>query len=101
MSTILPTEPIRWHRPLLALTAGMVLLVVVTAAGLAFDQRVLVGAPIWAKPLKFAISIAIYSVTWAWLIGQLTRFRRTAWWAGTVIAISLTIETVLLVLQTV
>ncbi|MEL4318597.1 hypothetical protein WJX64_06275 [Leifsonia sp. YIM 134122] len=115
MSTTLPTRaattpagspmllppPVRWHGPLIALAIGMVVLGVVATIGLLVDQRELVGAPVWAKPLKFAISIAIYAVTWAWLIGQLTRFRRTAWWAGTVIAATLAIETVLMVLQTV
>jgi hypothetical protein len=86
---------------LLALTAGMILLVVVAAAGLAFDQRVLVGAPIWAKPLKFAISIFIYAVTWAWLISQLRRFRRIAWWSGTVTAVAFGVEMVLVVGQTI
>ncbi|KQX08384.1 hypothetical protein ASC59_02490 [Leifsonia sp. Root1293] len=79
----------------------MLALGLVATIGLLVDQRELVGAPVWAKPLKFAISIAIYAVTWAWLIGQLTRFRRTAWWTGTVIAGTLAIETVLIVLQTV
>ncbi|MET0976862.1 MAG: hypothetical protein ABWX82_14475 [Leifsonia sp.] len=101
MSTNLRPAPMRWHRPLMALALAMAVVGVVSIVGLLVDQRELVGAPIWAKPLKFAISIAIYAVTWAWLIGQLTRFRRTAWWAGTVIALTLGFETVLLVLQTV
>lgn len=92
---------IRWHRPLLALTAAMVVLGCVSVVGLLVDQRELVGAPVWAKPLKFAISIIIYSVTWAWLIGQLTRFRRTAWWAGTVSAAVLAVELVAVTVDTV
>ena len=43
----------------------------------------------WAKPFKFAISIAIYALTFGWLIGQLRRGRRVAWWAGTVAAVFL------------
>lgn len=101
MSTPLLPAPIRWHRPLVALAAAMAVVGLVAAVGLIVDQRELLGAPIWAKPLKFAISIAIYAVTWAWLLGQLTRWRRTAWWAGTVIAVTLTIETAIIVLQAV
>jgi hypothetical protein len=91
----------RWHRPLMLLAAAMVVIVAVSAAGLLLDPRELVGAPIWAKPLKFAISILIYSVTWAWLISQLRRFRRAAWWSGTVIAATLALEVVALVVQTI
>ena len=100
MSSSLATA-FRWHRPLMLLATAMVALVVVSIAGLLVDPRELVGAPIWAKPLKFAISILIYSVTWAWLISQLGRFRRVAWWSGTVIATTLALEVVALVVQTV
>lgn len=100
MSSSLATA-FRWHRPLMLLAAAMVVLAAVSVAGLLFDPRELVGAPIWAKPLKFALSILIYSVTWAWLISQLSRFRRVAWWAGTVIAGTLALEVVAMVVQTV
>jgi hypothetical protein len=79
----------------------MVAVGIVSVIGLIVDPRELVGAPIWAKPLKFAISIFIYAVTWAWLIHQLRRFRRIAWWAGAVTATALGVETVLVVGQTV
>ena len=87
---------IRWHRPLLGLAAAMLVLVVVCLVGLLVDPRTLLGVNVWEKPLKFAISTAIYAVTWAWLIGQLERFRRVAWWAGTVIAGLLAIELVII-----
>ncbi len=86
-----------WHRPLLWLAAAMAVLAVVSAVGVVIDPRVLLGAPIWAKPLKFALSIGIYCVTLAWLIGLLPRWRRTAWWAGTIAAIFLSIEIVVIV----
>ncbi len=89
----------RWHRPLMTLALVMAGLAVVGIAGLLFDDRVLTGLPIWAKPTKFAVSILIYSVTWAWLIGQLTRVRRTAWWMGAVAAVFLGVEMVIIVGQ--
>ena len=91
----------RWHGPLMALAATMAVTGVISVAGLLLDDRELVGAPIWAKPFKFSVSILIYAVTWAWLIGQLRRFRRTAWWAGTVISVSLFIEMAIVFTQTV
>ncbi|GAA1832037.1 hypothetical protein [Agromyces salentinus] len=92
-------QAIRWHRPLMVLAAASALVALMSLVGLLVDQRELVGAPIWAKPLKFGVSILIYAVTWAWLIGQLRRFRRTAWWAGTVISVTLLLELAILVLQ--
>jgi hypothetical protein len=47
-----------------ALAAAFLVLAVV-------DQRELVGAPLWFKPLKFAISIAAYTATLAWMLGRL------------------------------
>ena len=87
---------IRWHRPLLVLAAAMGVLVVVCLVGLVVDPRESLGVNVWEKPLKFAISTAVYAVTWSWLIGQLQRFRRVAWWAGTISAILLLIELVII-----
>jgi hypothetical protein len=35
---------------------------------LLFDDRVLLGLPVWVKPLKFAISLAVYTLTLAYLV---------------------------------
>ncbi|WP_169080067.1 hypothetical protein [Microcella alkalica] len=99
----LDLPPQQWHRPLLALAAALAVLTIVAAVGYAVDGRELVGRPLWEKPLKFAISGTIYAATWAWLLGHLTalpgrrRTRRIAWWAGTVIAVTLAIELVIIV----
>lgn len=92
---------IRIHPPLMINAALMVLLTAVSVAGLVLDDRVLLGAPIWLKPLKFAISVAIYSVTLAWLISLVTRGRRIASAMGTVIAAATFIELVVIVGQVV
>ncbi|MGR0219099.1 hypothetical protein [Agromyces sp. ZXT2-6] len=86
------------HRPLLILTIAMVALAGASVVGLLLDDRVLVGQPIWAKPLKFSLSIAIYAVTLSWLI-RLTRgrLRRVSWWAGTISAAALVVEMVVIV----
>ena len=42
-----------------------------------FDPRLLNGAPIWAKPIKFSLSLAIHFFTLALLAQQLERKRRT------------------------
>ncbi|WP_254069586.1 hypothetical protein [Herbiconiux sp. VKM Ac-2851] len=86
-----------WHRPLMAVAALMVLCSVVCLVGAAVDPRQVTGAEVWLKPLKFSLSILVYSVTWAWLIAHLPRFRRLAHVSGTVIAVALAVEQVAIV----
>ena len=45
--------------------------------GLFLDPRLLLGAPVWLKPAKFAISLAIYDLTLAWIYGYITVWPRT------------------------
>ncbi|MFF8291769.1 hypothetical protein ACF068_21405 [Streptomyces sp. NPDC016309] len=80
------------HRPLTLFSGAMMVLAVVSAAGLAVDDRVLVGAPIWAKPLKFTLSLTAYCLSLAWMLSLLPRFRRAGWWAGTVVAAAGAVE---------
>lgn len=88
---------IRWHRPLLWLAAVMVALAVFALVARFVDGREVLGANLWDKPLKFAISTVIYAVTWSWLIGQLDRSRRVAWASGAVIAVALVVELAIIV----
>jgi hypothetical protein len=88
-----------WHAPLAWFGASMAALAAVSAVGMGVDDRMLVGAPIWAKPLKFSLSFVAYSVTLAWLVAQLPRARRLAWWTGTVIVVASAIEMIIIVGQ--
>nr|WP_316641493.1 hypothetical protein [uncultured Roseateles sp.] len=56
----------------LALFAAL-LLALLLPLGLAWglDERVLRGANVWIKPIKFALSIAVLALTTAWFIGHL------------------------------
>ncbi|WP_235500805.1 hypothetical protein [Agreia sp. Leaf335] len=81
-----------WHRPLMAVAALMVLCAAVCLVGVVVDPRQVGGADTWLKPLKFSLSILLYSLTWAWLIAHLTRFRKAAHTAGTVIAVAVAVE---------
>jgi hypothetical protein len=71
--------------PELIATAALMLPVLAGAiAGLAVDPTVITGAAAWLKPAKFAASIAIYTVTLAWVftfIPAWTRTRRVIGWA--------------------
>lgn len=90
-----------WHRPLMYLAALMAVTAAVALVGLVVDDRTLTGAPVWLKPLKFAISIGIYAVTWAWLMWLQRRPRRWMWWAGTATAVLLVVEMIVIVGQAV
>src|SRR5918999_1825989 len=79
MATIpaqLPLSPRReltsevWRRnpPLVALVLSMLVLAAVALLGLVVDPRIITGAPAWMKPLKFAVSIAIYGATLLWML---------------------------------
>ena len=99
-----PTVPsiasgVRAHRPLFLLAAVMAATATVALVGLFLDDRTITGLPLWDKPLKFAVSVGIYALTFGWLIGQLRRGRRVAWWAGTVAAVFLAVEMVIVVGQ--
>ncbi|MCP1501900.1 hypothetical protein J2Y89_000644 [Curtobacterium herbarum] len=85
-----------WHPALMMVAAVMALCAVVSVVGLLVDPRTVLGAPLWAKPLKFSVSILLYAVTWAWLIAHLPRWRRLAHRLGTVIAVSLIVEQALI-----
>jgi hypothetical protein len=96
------TERIRgWHRPMALFAGVMGAAAVLSALGLVVDDRVLLGAPIWLKPLKFAVSMAAYCLTWAWLYSLLDRGRRVASVASTAIVVLLAVEYVVIVAQVV
>ncbi|MGH4017158.1 MAG: hypothetical protein ACRDSL_25175, partial [Pseudonocardiaceae bacterium] len=77
----------------------MVVLTGAAALGVVMDDRVLGGAPVWLKPFKFAVSLAIYGATIAWIISKLPDRRRWPWLLGTIIAVTSAIEIVIIVLQ--
>lgn len=85
-----------------ALTALSVVLLatfVLSAAGIVLDPRTITGVPAWLKPAKFAISIAIYMGTLAWMFQYITVKRRFVRWLGIITAIVGVIEIVIIDLQ--
>lgn len=97
-----PSAPWRsWHRPLVLFAAAMTLMTIVSTVGLAVDDRVLTGAPIWFKPFKFSVSFVAYCLSLAWMLSLLPSGRRVGWWAGTVVALASLVEMVIIVGQVV
>jgi hypothetical protein len=60
------------------------------------DSRQLLGVSVWEKPIKFFISVAIFSFTYSWLSSFLTRGGRWVRLTGLVIAVSLAVEIVMI-----
>lgn len=96
-STLDPKSTGTWHRPLLWLGAVCGVLALVLLVASFVDPQQILGQNRWYKPLKFAISIGIYVVTFAWLLQQLTRWRRFGNLLGTLTVIALTIEIIIIV----
>jgi hypothetical protein len=94
-----PSAALRWHRPLIVLTVAMAGLALVTAVGVVADPRILLGAPIWLKPFKFAVSFVLYGLTLAWMLSVLPRRSRVAEWAGLVVVAVAVIEMTVIVVQ--
>jgi hypothetical protein len=74
---------------------------VVLALGLlAFDHRLITGAPAWLKPLKFAVADGLFVWTLGWLLAGLPPAARPAVAVvGGGVALSITIETVIIFIQ--
>ena len=103
----LPLSPRRelaigvWRRnpPLVALVVAMLVLTAVALLGLVVDPRVITGAPAWMKPLKFAVSITIYSATLLWMLTFITDRPRLVAAISWGVFLGLGIEMVLIVMQ--
>ena len=59
----------------------------------------ILGVSRWIKPMKFAISIAIFALTMAWLLSYLEQSRRAVAVISAIIAITMTGEMVLIAMQ--
>jgi hypothetical protein len=82
-------------KPLMFTGLLMLLDIVVCLGGLAFDSAIITGQPAWLKPLKFAISVALYSFTLAWILSYIDRspglMRAMAWITSAVFVIEIII----------
>ncbi len=84
----------RGHTGLFWFATAMAVLVPVLLVLSVVDGRTLLGADLWFKPLKFAVSFFAYAGTLAWLLGRFPRptLVRTGW----VIAAASAIEMVII-----
>jgi len=87
------------NRPLALTTLVMLATIVAAIVGVIVDRQVITGAPAWLKPLKFALSISIYTATFVWLLGFVQGRRRAVSIVAWVTAGALLIEMALIALQ--
>jgi len=85
-----------FDKPLTFVGAAMVAVLAAALVGLVLDERVITGAPAWLKPMKFAVSIAIYCFTLLWLLTFVEGHRRAVKVVAAVTAVALGIELVLI-----
>jgi hypothetical protein len=67
------------NKPLTITGILMLVSFAATLIGILVDPRIITGQPAWVKPSKFAISIAIYSFTFVWMLSFLRGFPRVKW----------------------
>src|SRR5215470_4633971 len=87
------------NRPLTVLGAVMLVTFVATVVGIFMDSRVITGVPAWVKPAKFAISIGIYTFTFAWLLGFVEGRSRLVRIIANVTVLSIVVEMVAIISQ--
>jgi hypothetical protein len=74
--------------PLTAVGVLMLGVALASAVWVFVDPRIITGAPAGLKPFKFAVSIAVYSLTLAWIFGYLSdwpRMRRIVGWTTAIV----------------
>ena len=89
----------RTDAPLTAVGLLMLGLLGAALVGIWADPRTITGAPAWLKPAKFAASIAIYTLTLAWLFTYLPAWTRTRRIVGWTTAVVMVLEWVIIAAQ--
>ena len=98
MRTMLKTL---WDTDARLTAVGLAMLALLGATGVALlvDPRDVMGAPAWMKPAKFAASIAIYTLTLAWVFTYLPEWTRTRRVVSWITAVTLVLEIVIIDVQ--
>lgn len=103
MSTVTNLLRKSWHFNRIITLAGVLHLLLIPAilVAMVVDPKVITGVNGWIKPLKFAMSGAIYGFTLAWLLTYIDRRRWLVQTIATVTGLVLILETALITMQVV
>ena len=90
-----------WRSDARLTAVGLVMIALLAASGVALviDPRVIMGAPAWMKPAKFHASVAIYTLTLAWVFIFLREWPKTRRIASWLTAVTLALEIVIIDVQ--
>jgi hypothetical protein len=101
MKTLRTAIQTLWNTDARLTGVGLAMFALLLAAGVALliDPREIGGAPAWMKPAKFAASIAIYTLTLAWVFTYLPDWAKTRHIVSWVSAIVFILEIVIIDLQ--
>jgi len=90
-----------WKSDARLTATGVMMIVLLAATGVALmlDPRQITGAPAWLKPAKFSVSIAIYTLTLAWVFMYLSDWPRTRRVVSWVTTVTLLLEIVIIDVQ--
>ncbi len=89
----------RTDRALVGTAILMLPVLAFSLAGLVLDPRTITGAPAWLKPAKFAVSIALFTLTLAWIFTYLPAWPRMRRIVGYTTSATLISEMVIIFLQ--
>lgn len=103
MTTIVTLLRKAWRVNWLLTLAGLfhLILIPLLLAAMVIDPKIITGANAWIKPLKFAISLPIYSFTLTWLLTYLQGRPRLVSTIAYVTGVVAILETVLITMQVV
>jgi hypothetical protein len=92
MSNILALSNTLLRREPSIVAVGLLILAMTppTLLGLTFDDRTITGVPVWLKPFKFQLSLAVHMLTVALALGTLDRSVRQGWAVRGILLILLT-----------
>lgn len=93
------TETFRRNRMLAVVGIAHFALFLILIPAALLDPTQILGLSRWIKPMKFAISIAIFVLTMAWLLSYLQQSRRAVSVITWIIAVTMTGEMILIALQ--
>lgn len=77
------------QRSLAVLGFAFFLAAVAAAALSLVDQRMFDGVDVWIKPLKFMVSLGVFALTTAWIVGYVRPDHRRRWPVRTIAAITI------------
>lgn len=64
-----------------------------------FDSQLVIGEPAWIKPMKFAVSITLYTGTLAWMLSFVEGHPRLVRWIGGLTTLGFVVEMVAIFFQ--